>query len=40
MKYEILTVYKENICNKCIELNSNKNLKVITILKFIKNIIY
>ncbi|CAB4376113.1 unnamed protein product [Rhizophagus irregularis] len=34
MEYEILTVNKENICNKCMELNSDKNLKVITNLQF------
>lgn len=34
MECEILTVNKENICNKCMELNSDKNLKVITNLQF------
>jgi hypothetical protein len=36
MKCEILTVNKENICNKCMELNSDKNLKIIIILNLLK----
>jgi hypothetical protein len=36
MECEILTVNKENICNKCMELNSDKNLKVIIILNLLK----
>ncbi|UZO07622.1 uncharacterized protein OCT59_027903 [Rhizophagus irregularis] len=31
MECEILTVNKENICNKCMELNSDKNLKNVII---------
>ena len=36
MECEILTVNKENVCNKCMELNSDKILKVTIIIKFIK----
>ena len=37
---EMLTVNKENICNKCMELNSDKILKVFTITKSIKKLFF
>ena len=36
MECEILTVNKENVCNKCMELNSSKILKVTIITKLLK----